>query len=55
MSLKMIKTCVLETSNSLAELGVNGEDLRVANKGESQDGDGVGCLEKHTIHYTYRK
>lgn len=31
-------------SDSLAELGVNGQDFRVANKSKSQDGDGVCCL-----------
>lgn len=29
----------------LAQLCVDGQDLRVAHKGERQDGDGVGCLK----------
>lgn len=38
--------------DSLAELGVDREDLWVANKGESKDGNGVSCLcgtHKHVI------
>ena len=30
------------------QLGVNGQDLRVADKGESQDGDGVRRLGRDT-------
>lgn len=30
--------------DSLAELGVDGEDFGVAHKGESKDGNGVCCL-----------
>lgn len=36
---------------SLAELGVNGQNLGVAHEGESQDGDGVRRLQRNTsIH-----
>ena len=31
--------------NVLAQLCVDGQDLRVAHKGERQDGDGVGRLK----------
>lgn len=37
----VIKYCRPQMGVSLAELSVNGQDLWVANKGKSQDGDGV--------------
>lgn len=40
----VIKYCRWQRGDSLAELGVDGEDLGVANKGESQDGNGVCSL-----------
>lgn len=53
---KQQQRCILlQVGHLLFELGVDGQDLRVAHKGKRQDGDGVGSLEKNGLwsHHGY--